>query len=227
MGTTRSAIAELVATFAVVLVAAGAAVAGGFGLDANGTALAYGFVVAAVISSTAHLRAGQANPAVTLGLWVAGRIATGRAAALVLAQVTGAVAAASLLRYVAPGIAFDAASGGTPAVATGIAPGKAIVIEAVATSVVMFVYAATVIDPRGARARLGGLWVGFAVAAMALVFAPSTGAAVNPARWLGPAVLSGTWTDWYVWLVGPLSGAVLAAVAYASVFLHDEPLEPP
>ena len=227
MDTTKAVVAELVGTFAVVLVAAGAAIAGGFGLDATGIALAYGFAVAFAVSATAHLGGGQANPAITVGLWVAGRLPNVRAVQLILAQLVGAVAAAFLLRYVNPGTAFEAASGGTPTVASGTAIGKAVVIEAVATFLVMFVYVATVVDPRGARSRLGGLWTGLAVAGMSLVFAPFTGSALNPARWFGPALASGTWSEGYVWLVGPIAGATLATVAYATLFLRDGVTETP
>ena len=227
METTRAALAEFVATFAVVLIAAGAAITGGFGLDTTGIALAYGFAVAFALAATAHLRAGQANPAITVALWVIGRASTGRAFIFVLAQAIGALAAGFLLRYIGPGTAFDAATGGTPAVVSGLPIGKAIVIEAVSTFLVVFVYIATVADARGARTRLGGLWVGLAVAATGLAFSAYTGVAINPARWFGPALASGDWTDWYVWLVGPFSGGIIAAVIYATAFLHDEPLETP
>lgn len=227
METARAALAEFVATFAVVLIAAGASITGGFGLDATGIALAYGFAVAFMLAATVHLRAGHANPAVTVSLWVIGRTSTARAVAFLLAQILGGVAAGLLLRYIGPETAFAAAAGGTPAVASGTATGKAIVIEAVSTFLVVFVYVATIADPRGARARLGGLWVGLAVAATGLVFVAYTGVAVNPARWFGPALASGAWADWFVWLVGPLSGGIIAAVLYATAFLHDEVLETP
>jgi glycerol uptake facilitator-like aquaporin len=233
MQTARSAGSEFVLTFAVVLVGAGAAITGGFGLDATGIALAYGLITAAAIGSGAGApaaagaagAAGQANPAITIALWVSGRVATGRAIASVLAQIAGAIAAGLLLRYVNPGAAFVAASGGTPAVASGTAAGKAIVIEATATFVLVFVYAATIASVRGGRTRTGALLTGIAVVALAMVFSPYTGAAMNPARWLGPALASGTWANWEVWLVGPIAGAIIGAVAHTVLVARDDALD--
>ena len=224
MRTARAMAAELVAAFVVVLFAAGATITGGFGLEGSGIALATGFAVAAAIAATLEAGGGKANPAVTIGLWVVGRIPTGRAVGIVLAQLLGGVAAAGLLRYVTPGSAFAAASGGTPTVASGTAVGKAVVVEAVCTFVLMFVYTATVDAVRATRS--GALWVGLTVAAAVLVFGPYTGVAVNPARWLGPALVTATWSDWYVWLVGPIAGAILGAVA-ASALLRRDTLDVP
>jgi len=224
--TTRSAIGEFIATFAVVLVAAGATITGGFGLDSTGIALAYGAAFAAAIAATDGGR-GQANPAITIGLWVAGRIETFRGVVIVVAQVAGAVLAALLLRYVNPGTAFTAAAGGTPVVASGTAVGKAIVIEAVATFLVVSVYFATIVDTRALRRGLGPLWTGLMLIALVLVFGPYTGVAVNPARWFGPALASATWANWEVWLVGPISGAIIASVVWTALFLHDDELVTP
>ena len=87
-------------------------------------------------------------------------------------------------------------------------------------------YVAAIVDARGPRG-LGGFPAGLVLAAVVMTFAPSTGAAVNPARWFGPAVASGTWTDWYVWIVGPLAGAIIGSVLYTTVFLRDRVLETP
>ena len=60
-----------------------------------------------------------------------------------------------------------------------------------------------------------------------LAFGPYTGAAMNPARWFGPALASGDWANWYVWIVGPIAGGIIAGVLYWSVFLKDkEPATP-
>jgi glycerol uptake facilitator-like aquaporin len=78
-----------------------------------------------------------------------------------------------------------------------------------------------VLEDRGPSARASGLVAGLALTADALVFGPFTGAAANPARWFGPALASGTWADWYVWIVGPVAGGVIAAVLSSTVFAHD------
>jgi glycerol uptake facilitator-like aquaporin len=219
-------VAELIGTFALVLLAAGAAVTSGFGLDLTGVGLATGLTYAALMSTTAPLGGGTLNPAIAVGLWAAGVRSSTRTIAVVIAQLAGAVLAALVLRYAVPGTAFDAAAGGTPAVASGIAAGKAVVIEAAGAFVLGFAFFASAVDPRGPRA-LAGLPAGLVLAAVVMAFGPSTGGAVNPARWFGPALASGTWADWYVWIVGPVAGAVIAAVAYGSAFLRDRPLELP
>lgn len=221
METTRAAIAELVATFALVSAAAGAAIASGFGLDLTGVALAQGFALAAMTGATLHVGGGMLNPAVSIGLWVAGRLSTSRAVAVVLAQVLGAVAAGLLLRYLVPGTAFGSAAGGAPVLATAIAPGKGIVVEAVCTFFLVFAFLGAIVDERSRSAKAAALLVGLVLAFDVLVFGPFTGAATNPARWLGPALASGTWTDWYVWIVGPIAGGIIAAVLYSTVFLRD------
>jgi MIP family channel proteins len=218
---TRAAIAELVATFALVFVGAGASITSGFGLDLTGVGLAHGLVLAAMIASTAHLGGGFANPAVSIGLWVAGRLTTTRAAILVVAEVLGAVAAGFLLRYLVPDSAFTSASGGTPLISSAIPAGKAIVIEAVCTFFLVFAIFALMVERRGPSRTGAAFSIGAVYAFCIMAFGPFTGSAMNPARWLGPALASGAWSDWYVWLVGPVSGGIIAAVLYSAVFVRD------
>lgn len=219
MESARAAVAELVATFALVFIGAGASIASGSGLDLTGVALAHGLVLAAMIASTAHLGGGLVNPAVSIGLWVAGRLTTTRAVVLVGAEVLGAVAAALLLRYLIPETAFASASGGTPVISSSVTAGKAIVIEAVCTFFLVFAVFALAADGRrpGTAAAFA---IGSVYAFCIMAFGPFTGAALNPARWLGPALASGSWSDWYVWIVGPVSGAVIAAVLYSALFIR-------
>lgn len=227
METSRSAVAELVATFALVFVGAGAAIASGFGLDLTGVALAHGLVLGVMVSVTARLGGGMVNPVVSIGAWVAGRLTTVRTVAVVGAQLIGAVAAGLLLRYLVPATALEAASGGTPVVASGLATGKAIVIEAVCTFFYVFAYFGTIVDDRGHLGRTAGFAVGLVAAFDIMAFGPFTGAAINPARWFGPALASGSWADWYVWILGPLAGGIIAAVLYSGVFLRDRLLATP
>ncbi|MEX2203240.1 MAG: aquaporin [Actinomycetota bacterium] len=221
MESARAAVAELVAAFALVFIGAGASIMSGSGLDLTGVALAHGLVLAAMIASTAHLGGGLANPAASVALWVAGRLTTTRAAVLVVAEVLGAVAAAFLLRYLVPESAFTSASGGTPLVFSTVPAGKAIVIEAVCTFFLVFAAFALLVDGRGSSKTAAAFAVGAVYAVGIMAFGPLTGAAMNPARWLGPAFASGSWSDWYVWMVGPVSGAVIAAVLYSALFLRD------
>lgn len=221
METTRAGAAELVGTFALVFIGAGATVTSGFGLDLTGVAIAHGLVLGAMVSVTAPLGAGMLNPAVAIGLWVAGRLSTARTIVVIAAQLVGAVAGGFLLRSLVPDTAFSAASGGTPVVASTLPAGKAIVVEAVCTFFLVFAVFGAMVDERAPSRRAAGLTVGSVFAFGILAFGPLTGAAMNPARWFGPALASGLWDDWFVWIVGPVSGGIIAAVLYSTVFLRE------
>ena len=150
--TGKAAVAEFVATFALIFIGAGP-IAVSLGLDLTGVALAHGLVLAIMVSITAHISGGQVNPGVTIGLWVARKIPSRRAVILMGAQLLGAVAGAFLLKYLAPRALFDAGGGGTPALAQGIAAGKGIVIEATTTFLLVFAVFGTAVDPRGLSRR--------------------------------------------------------------------------
>ena len=134
-----------------------------------------------------------------------------RAALYVGAQLIGAVGAGLALKAVFPD-AWQASNIGTPALGPGITPLAGIGIEAVLTVVLVLTVIGTAVDPRAPK--IGGLAIGLAVAADILVGGPLTGAAMNPARWFGPAVAAGAYADWYVWWIGPAIGAAAAALIY-------------
>ena len=226
--TGKAAVAEFVATFALIVIGAGAVLLYANGqLDLTGVALANGLVFAIMISITAHLSGGLVNPAVAISLWVTGKLPTGRAGVLIVAELTGAVAGAFLLRFLLPSELYDSGSGGVPALGDGIAVAKGILIEAVTTFVLVFAVFGTMVDDRGPSSKTAGLAVGLVLAAGIMAFGPYTGAAMNPARWFGPALATTDWSDWYVWIVGPISGGIIAGVLYWSVFLRDaEPATP-
>jgi len=217
----KAAVAEFVSTFALIFIGAGAVIATNLGLDLTGVALAHGLVLAIMVSITAHISGGLVNPAVTIGLWVACKIASPRAAILMGAQLLGAVAGAFLLKYLVPSELFDAGGGGAPALAERFAVGKGIVLEAVMTFFLMFAVFGTAVDDRGPFSKTAGLTIGLVIAFDIMAFAPYTGAAMNPARWFGPGLATGAWDNWYVWIVGPIAGAIIASVLYQSVFLKD------
>jgi MIP family channel proteins len=186
-----------------------------------GVALAHGLVLAVLVSALGAVSGAHFNPAVTFGVWLAGQIPGRRALAYTLAQLIGALFAAWSLRYVFPA---DASPGlGTPALAGGINPIAGIGIEAVLTVVLLVAVFGTAIDPRGPK--VGGLAIGLAIACDILMGGPLTGAAMNPARWFGPAAVTGQWNDSYVWIAGPLIGAAIAALAYRYLFLPEADLQ--
>lgn len=226
--TGKAAVAEFVATFALIFVGAGAVILNANGqLDLTGVALAHGLVLAIMVSVTAHISGGLVNPAVAISLWVTGKLPTSRAGVLIVAEVAGAVAGAFLLKFLLPAELFDSGTGGIPALGDGIAVGKAILIEAVTTFFLVFAVFGTAVDDRGPFSKTAGLTIGLVIAFDIMAFGPYTGAAMNPARWFGPALATTEWANWYVWIVGPIAGGIIAGVLYWSAFLKDkEPTTP-
>jgi MIP family channel proteins len=224
----KAAVAEFVATFALIFVGAGAVIVASSGqLDLVGVALAHGLVLAVMVSVTGHISGGHVNPAVTIALWAAGRIGTQRGAVLIVAQLVGAVMGALVLRYVVGGDAFDGGGAGAPALAPGLAVGKGIVLEAILTFFLVFVVFGTAVDDKGPWNKTAGFTIGLTIAFDILAFGPLTGAAMNPARWFGPALVGGQWADALVWIVGPIAGAIIAGVLYTAVLLRRrEPATP-
>ena len=221
--TWRAAVAEFVATFALVFIgAASVIVAGPSGGGIVAVALAHGLVLAVMISVVGHISGGHVNPAVTIGVWVAGKVDTLRAVVYVLAQLVGAIFGALLLRVIMPGDVWQAANLGAPALSrvVGLGAGRGVLIEAVATFFLVFAVFGTSVDERGAFARTAGFTIGLVVAFDILAVGPLTGAAMNPARAFGPELVAGVWSDWWVYWVGPIAGAVVAAVLYSGAFLR-------
>jgi MIP family channel proteins len=225
-------VAELVGTFLFFVVGAGsiavAALTPGGGAPPGGlvgVALAHGLVLAILVSSLGAVSGGHFNPAVTFGVWVAGRMSGTRAIAYVVAQLGGAVLSGLALAVVI-NPSTDPSHLGTPALAPGVGLGAGIFLEAIMTMVLLVAVFGTAVDPRAPK--IGGLAIGLAVAADVLFGGPLTGAAMNPARWFGPAVVTGTLDNWFVWWVGPLIGAGIVAVAYRFLFLPEaEPSRTP
>jgi len=210
-------VAEALGTFLFFFVGAGSVVLAGHlpGADAGGlvgVALAHGLALAVLVSAFGAISGAHFNPAVTFGVWVAGRIEPARAGLYVAAQLAGALGAGLALRAIFPEASWQPVALGTPAVDSGIGVGGAIVVEAILTVLLVVAVFGTAIDRRAPK--LGGMAIGLAVAADILMGGPLTGAAMNPARWFGPAVASGTFADWYVWWIGPLVGAAVAALVY-------------
>ena len=213
-------IAEATGTFLFFFVGAGSVVLGDY-LVSNGgaspgllsVALAHGLSLAVLVSALGPVSGGHFNPAVTLAVWIMGRITPLRAGLYVVAQLIGALAAGLALKVVFAD-AWQASNIGTPALGNGITPVVGIAVEAVLTALLVLAVIGTAVDPRAPK--IGGLAIGLAVAADILVGGPLTGAAMNPARWFGPAVAAGAYADWYVWWIGPAIGAAAAALLYRS-----------
>jgi MIP family channel proteins len=216
-GTVPALVAEAIGTFLFFFIAAGAAlvVTGDPAAALIVVALAHGVVLAVLVSSFGAVSGGHFNPAVTLGLWVAGKIDAVKGLLYMVVQLFGGAAAGFALAYF-----FGDVNGAVPALGDGVDVTEGIALEAIMTTVLLFAVFGTAVDARGPK--IGGLAIGLAVAVDILFGGSLTGAAMNPARWFGPAVAAGDFDNWYVWWIGPFLGAIVVALLYRFVFAAPE-----
>jgi aquaporin Z len=211
----KALIAEFIGTFALIFIGVGAIAADhitGGKLGLTGIALAHGLTIAVMATATGAVSGGHLNPAVTIGLFTAGKIDAQNAVGYVISQCLGAISAAFLVKMAVPAEVLTAVGMGTPALGDGIAPGMGLVTEIVLTFFLVFVIYGTAVDKRAPK--MGGLFIGLTVALDILMGGPISGAAMNPARHLGPALLGGGLQNIWLYWLGPVAGAVLAAQIY-------------
>ena len=205
----RRAGAELVGTYVIVLASCGAIVVNNQtgALGHIGNALAPGIAVMVMIAANGHISGAHFNPAVTLAFAVTRHFAWREVPAYWLGQFAGAIGAALTLAAL---FGRQAGLGGN---APAGSPWQALALEIVLTAVLMYVITSVATDSRAAG-QLAAIAIGATVAVNSLWAGPVSGASMNPARSLGPALISGAWTAHWVYWVGPLLGAVLGAAAY-------------
>jgi MIP family channel proteins len=242
----RRGFAEFVGTFALIFIGAGSIItlAKVLGPAINGpqaqdyyggltlvsVALAHGLTIAVMASAVGHISGGHFNPAVTLGFFVTRRIAPSLAVVYWSMQFAAAIVAAALLRWLYAPAPRDLTHLGSPGLGSGVTHWQGLVIEIILTFFLVWVIFATAADPGGAFKSIAGLAIGLTITLDVLMGGPLTGAAMNPARAFGPELLSRTWSDAWVWYVGPFVGGALAALAYDFLYLRPprpEPVGPP
>lgn len=218
-------VAEFVGTFVLVLficMAVSVQVGGFRAPDFVLIGLVHAFTLAMLIYALGSASGAHFNPAVTVSLLGLRKIKASDASIYILMQLAGAVAAALVTKAMLQDEGA-LANYGTPSVSAFLS-GRALaglVGEAIGTFVLMFAIMALAVNPRGDRSWAGwviGAALGFAV----MVLAPLTGASFNPARWFGPAIVSGSWTNAWIYIIGPILGAALATVVYKLVVLDPE-----
>ena len=220
----RKLIAEFVGTFTLIFLGVGAGIVSSG--DIVAIALAHGLAIALMVTAVGHISGGHFNPAVTLAMLVTGRIELSEAIRYWFAQLAGAAGAALvLLATLGTSIRDAGVNVGTPGIGAGFDAKNALVAEIVGTFFLVFVIFGVAVDKRGTFKILAGLPIGLMITADILALGGVSGAAVNPARWFGPAVVSGHFDDFWIWIVGPAIGALLAAFVYDNLLLRGTPGE--
>jgi glycerol uptake facilitator protein len=194
---------------------------GGMG-DWLAIGLVFGITIAAVIYALGRVSGAHLNPAVTIALWAVKKFPSGEALGYIVAQCIGA-AVGSLLLYLSLGAAAVTTGGlGATAPFPGIGYGQAILVEAIATFVLMLVIMGVAVDER-APPGFAGLIIGLTVAGLITMAGNITGSSLNTARAFGPyfadSLLGGSnlWMYFPIYVIGPVSGAVIAALFYTKI----------
>jgi len=231
-------VAEALGAFMLSFIGAGAICLntwqghGGAGL--LGIAIAHGLALSIAVSATMNVSGGHVNPAVTVAMLATGRIGAGNAIAYIVSQLVGATIAGALIAAIFSGLKVGdqsvmvAAKLGTPTFDPAvISTGTAILIEVLLTFLLIFAIFGTAVDPRAPK--IGGFGIGLTIAADILVGGPLTGASMNPSRTFGPGLVAAVrgalpefGSQQVVYWVGPIVGAVLAALIYHHLILEKK-----
>jgi aquaporin Z len=227
---TRRITAEFIGTFWLTFGGCGAAVlAAAFpslGIGFLGVALAFGLTVLTMAYAVGHISGGHFNPAVTVGLWSAGRCANHHVVPYIIAQVFGAIAAAAMLWLIASGKAGWVPAGFAANGYGELSPGKygvaaCFLTEALLTFFFVFIIVGT--TSKGAAVGFAGIPIGLALTLIHLISIPVTNTSVNPARSTGPALFAGPeyvgqlWLFWAAPLIGAAIGGLVARWLYEPI----------
>ncbi|XP_027351502.1 aquaporin NIP2-1-like [Abrus precatorius] len=218
-GFTRKVFAEVIGTFLLVFVGSGTA--GLSAIDENkvsklAASLAGGFIVTVMIYSIGHISGAHMNPAVSLAFASVKHLPWPQVPFYVAAQLTGAISASYTLREL-----FQPSKqiGATTSAGSHL---QALIMEMVTTFTMVFISMAVATDPK-ATGQLSGVAVGSSVSIASIIAGPISGGSMNPARTLGPAIASSNYKGLWVYFVGPVTGALLAAWSYGVIKETDQP----
>jgi len=207
----REAIAEFLGTFILVFAGTGAVMVNKTSAGSVthlGISFVFGAVVTAMIYALGHISGAHFNPAVTLGFWASGFFPKYKVLPYVLGQCAGAIAASQVLLITLGEVANLGAT--IPLNGNWL---QSLILETVLTFILMLVILGSGLDRR-AHIGFAGIAIGLTVGLEAAFMGPITGASMNPARSLGPAVIGGIWNHHWVYWVAPIWGAQLAVAVY-------------
>jgi MIP family channel proteins len=196
--------------------------AGPLQLDIAGLGLLHALTLGVLVYALAATSGAHLNPAVTVGQLAVGQIRPRDAAAYIVFQLAGGVLAALLVMLLFHDAGASANYGATAIdanVIDGGSPWLGLIAEAAGTFMLMWAVMAIAVNPRGEK-HFAGLVIGGALGLAVMVVGPATGAGLNPARWLGPALASGSYPDFWIFILGPVIGALIAAVGYRKLVLE-------
>jgi MIP family channel proteins len=211
MNHSRELLAEFIGTFVLIFAGTGAVMVNTLSNGAIthlGISIIFGAVVTALIYSLGHISGAHFNPAVTLAFWSGGFFRRSLVLPYIVAQVLGAIAASSLLRI---SLGMVGNLGATiPRNGDWL---QALILETVLTFILMLVIFGSGLDRR-APIGFAGIAIGLTVALEAACMGPMTGASMNPARSIAPALVGGNWQHHWIYWIAPIAGAQLAMVTY-------------
>ena len=222
--TLRPLIAEFIGVFMLVFIGGGAIILNAYregSVGLGGIAAAQGLAYAVAVTATMSISGGHINPAITVGLWSVGRIDARRAGLYLIAQLLGAVVAALVLKGLFPAGAAEVRQYGALRLGVDTSFVSGVLLEAVMTFLLALVVMGTTVDP--AAPKVGGFGIGLTVWMCVLSGGLLTGAALNPARAFGPALVAWYWTAQLVYWIGPIVGAVAAMQIYERFLLKKDP----
>ena len=217
----RGVLAEFIGTFALIFIGAGSVCAdtlSGGKLGITGIAFAHGLTIMAMVYAFGHISGGHFNPAVTLPMMLTKRLSLRTGISTIGAQLVGSTLAACCLGWLFARLVTSPPYLGACVLAQEVSVLGGTFIEAILTFFLVSVVWAMAVDPRSPKAP-AGLAIGLTVTLDILMGGYATGAAMNPARALGPALASGQFANHLVYWIGPLIGGVLAGFLYEYVFL--------
>jgi MIP family channel proteins len=228
----KTFVSELIGTYFLVLAGTATAVAASLNLSIAGlpadsltVALSFGLALIALVFALGHISGAHFNPAVTLGLAITRKFPLKYVIFYIAAQMAGALLAALTVLYMYGTKAKTVAYLGATLPAKGINSWRVIVVEAIVTFLLMLVIMAIATDSRSPKAAAGTA-IGFTLTVGILIAGPLTGGALNPARALGPMIISGKMTEFWAYVVGPVLGAAVAAIIYSTLLATaEEPSE--
>jgi MIP family channel proteins len=218
--------AEGVGTFLLVFFICGilsvAGAAGGLQLDLAGLGMLHALVLGVLVYALGASSGAHFNPAVTIGMLAIRQIRPRDAAAYIVFQLVGGVLAALLVLLLFHHVGAASNYGATAVhanVIPGASPWLGLIAEAIGTFMLMWAVMAMAVNPHAEKVVIG-LVIGAALGLAVMIVGPATGAGLNPARWLGPALVSGSFPDFWIYIVGPIAGALAAALGYRALVLE-------